>query len=257
MVGKNSDAAQNSKNESAKSQKASARGKQSVEEMLASIQEIGRSNREIMEQMEDSNKEFSEIATVIATIGERTKVINEIVFQTKLLSFNASVEAARAGEHGQGFSVVADEIGNLASMSGKAATEISSILDQSISKVGNIITNNQSRIKVLVETGKEKLSIGIKTAYKCDMVLDEILENVSKVDSMVMEIATASKEQSKGVQEITSAMSQLDQANQQNTNISQNSSVAATELSKQALELEHVASELVALIEGSSMETVA
>ncbi len=257
MVGKNSDAAQNSKNESAKSQKASARGKQTVEEMLESIQEIGRSNREIMEQMEESNKEFSEIATVIATIGERTKVINEIVFQTKLLSFNASVEAARAGEHGQGFSVVADEIGNLASMSGKAATEISSILDQSISKVGNIITNNQSRIKVLVETGKEKLSIGIKTAEKCDMVLDEILENVSKVDSMVMEIATASKEQSKGVQEITSAMSQLDQANQQNTNISQNSSVAATELSKQALELEHVASELVALIEGSSMETVA
>lgn len=255
MVVKNSDAAQISKDESSKSQQASTRGKQSVEEMLRSIQEIGESNNEIMKQMEDSNKEFSEIAQVIATIGEKTKIINEIVLQTKLLSFNASVEAARAGEHGKGFSVVASEIGNLASMSGKAATEISEILDQSISKVDNIVIQTQSKIKTLVENGKIKLSTGISTAEKCDMVLNEILQNVSKVDNMVLEIATASKEQSRGVQEITSAMSQLDQANQQNSTISKNSTEAASQLSRQAMELERVASELMAFIEGDSLES--
>lgn len=251
MVEKNSDAAQSSKEESAKSQQASQRGKRSVEEMLVSIKEIGMSNNEIMQQMEQTNKEFSEIVGVISTIAEKTKVINDIVFQTKLLSFNASVEAARAGEHGQGFSVVADEVGNLAEMSGKAATEISSILDQSIRKVEGIIQSTQGRIKTLVENGKEKLSTGIKTAERCDVVLDEILENVGKVDKMVYEIASASKEQSRGVQEITSAMSQIDQANQQNTNISHDSSVAATQLSKQAHELEDVANELKMLIEGA------
>lgn len=253
MVVKNSDAVQTSKDESAKSQQASTRGKQTVEEMLRSIQEIGKSNNEIMKQMEESNKEFSEIAKVIATIGEKTKIINEIVFQTKLLSFNASVEAARAGEHGNGFSVVASEIGSLASMSGKAAEEISKILTQSIAKVDNIISNTQSRINVLVENGKDKLITGINTAEKCDLVLDEILKNVSKVDSMVFDIATASKEQSRGVQEITSAMSQLDLANQQNTTISQDSTESATQLNKQAAELEHVASELITFIEGDSL----
>ncbi len=252
MVEKNSDSAQSSKEESAKSQKASERGKRSVEEMLVSIKEIGMSNNEIMQQMEQTNREFSEIVGVISTIAEKTKVINDIVFQTKLLSFNASVEAARAGEHGQGFSVVADEVGNLAEMSGKAATEISSILDQSIRKVEGIIQSTQGRIKTLVENGKEKLSTGIKTAERCDVALDEILENVGNVDKMVYEIASASKEQSRGVQEITSAMSQIDQANQQNTNISHDSSVAATQLSKQAHELEDVANELKMLIEGAS-----
>lgn len=255
MVEKNSDSAQSSKEESAKSQKASERGKRSVEEMLVSIKEIGMSNNEIMQQMEQTNKEFSEIVGVISTIAEKTKVINDIVFQTKLLSFNASVEAARAGEHGQGFSVVADEVGNLAEMSGKAATEISSILDQSIRKVEGIIQSTQNRVKVLVENGKEKLSTGIKTAERCDVVLDEILENVGNVDKMVYEIASASKEQSRGVQEITSAMSQIDQANQQNTNISHDSSVAATQLSKQAHELEDVANELKMLIEGTGTGT--
>ncbi len=253
MVVKNSDAVQTSKDESAKSQQASTRGKQTVEEMLRSIQEIGKSNNEIMKQMEESNKEFSEIAKVISTIGEKTKIINEIVFQTKLLSFNASVEAARAGEHGNGFSVVASEIGNLASMSGKAAEEISGILAQSIAKVDNIVSETQSKIKVLVENGKDKLNTGISTAEKCDLVLDEILENVSKVDNMVFDIATASQEQSRGVQEITSAMSQLDLANQQNSTISQDSTESATQLNRQAAELEHVASELMAFIEGDSL----
>jgi len=203
-----------------------------------------------MVQMEESNKEFAEIVKVISAIGEKTKVINDIVFQTKLLSFNASVEAARAGEHGKGFAVVAEEVGNLASMSGKAATEISEMLGHSIKKVESIVESTQSKIKTLVEKGKEKLSSGIKTAEKCDVALDEVLENVAKVDEMISEIATASKEQSRGIQEITGAMSQLDQANQQNTDISQNSSVAATQLSRQAADLKEVVAQLMLLIEG-------
>ena len=74
---------------------------------------------------------------LISEIGNKTKVINDIVFQTKLLSFNASVEAARAGEHGKGFSVVAEEVGNLAHMSGNSAKEITQLLESSINRVNN------------------------------------------------------------------------------------------------------------------------
>jgi methyl-accepting chemotaxis protein len=89
--------------------------------------------------MNKSNDEISSIVKVIAEIGDKTKVINDIVFQTKLLSFNASVEAARAGEQGKGFAVVAEEVGNLATMSGKAAEEISSMLGDSMGKVELIV----------------------------------------------------------------------------------------------------------------------
>ena len=79
-----------------------------------------------------------EILGYIKSIEEKTKVINDIVFQTKLLSFNASVEAARAGEQGKGFAVVAEEVGNLATMSGTSAEEISKLLESSISHIESI-----------------------------------------------------------------------------------------------------------------------
>lgn len=102
--------------------------------MIHSITEISESNDRIMSQVADGNRKISEIVQVISEIGNKTKVINDIVFQTKLLSFNASVEAARAGEHGKGFAVVAEEVGNLAQMSGNAAKEISDMLNGSVSR---------------------------------------------------------------------------------------------------------------------------
>ena len=122
MINKNTEASESSKEFSENSEKVAVKGKESVDNMIQAITEISDSNSEIMDAMNQSNKEMAEIVNVIAEIGEKTKVINDIVFQTKLLSFNASVEAARAGEHGKGFSVVAEEVGNLAQMSGKCGS---------------------------------------------------------------------------------------------------------------------------------------
>ncbi len=250
MVAKNSDAAQSSKSVSLKSQNASTTGKDRVSEMLLAIQDISDSNGEVMEQMRESNREFTQIVQVISQIGEKTKVINDIVFQTKLLSFNASVEAARAGEHGKGFAVVAEEVGNLATMSGKAATEISSMLDESIKKVEKIVDDTKVKVERLVEKGKDKLDDGKDKGEKCDAALDEILENVSSVNEMVGEIAYASNEQSQGVQEITKAMAQLDQVTQQNSSIAQQASSHATQLSGHVGELEQAVLRLSGVIHG-------
>ena len=80
--------------------------------------------------------------SIIQEIEDKTKAIDEIVFQTKLLSFNASVEAERAGEHGRGFSVVAQEVGNLAQLSGKSAAEINEILKRKY-KSGEVYKRRQ------------------------------------------------------------------------------------------------------------------
>jgi methyl-accepting chemotaxis protein len=234
MVSRNAENAEKSQNVAVESQNNAEKGKGVVRDMIDSIQQIDQSNANIMSQIEESNRQMSEIVKLIADIGNKTKVINEIVFQTKLLSFNASVEAARAGEHGKGFAVVAEEVGNLAQMSGSAAAEITTILDRSISRVESIVEDTKSKVEALVIVGKEKVSSGTAVAHQCGEVLDEIVDGAVNVSQMVSEISAGSQEQSRGVTEINKAMLQLNQITNQNTTASQESSAAAERLSKQA-----------------------
>jgi methyl-accepting chemotaxis protein len=248
MVQRNADAAASSSKVSEKSSQAAMRGKETVDNMLSSISDISQSNEEIADEMKRNNHEVSKIVDVISQIGEKTKVINDIVFQTKLLSFNASVEAARAGKHGKGFAVVAEEVGNLASMSGKAAKEITDMLESSIHQVTDIVENTKQNVEGLVSKSKAKVEYGNKVANDCSESLDEILQNVTTVNEMVREIATASNEQSTGVREVTSAIQQLDQTTHQNTNVAQKSSVMATTLRGQADGLNSAVAELMDLV---------
>nr|BDT28084.1 methyl-accepting chemotaxis protein [Bacteriovorax sp. HI3] len=250
MVAKNSDNANSTATTSGVSQQKAADGKLVVEKMINSMGAIDKSNTMIMEQVNYSNNRIAEIVKVIEEIGHKTKVINDIVFQTKLLSFNASVEAARAGEHGKGFAVVAEEVGNLAAMSGNAAKEIGSLLDDSINKVNEIVSETKTKVEKLIVEGKNTVETGGVVARECGDVLEEIVQNVSSVSHMAAEIATASQEQSKGVDEITKAMGQLDQATQQNASTSQECASAAEELSAQAESLRKAVGQLVLTING-------
>lgn len=251
MISKATENAQTTSETSSESHKKAEEGRGSVDQMLSSMDEISQSNEAILTQINESNRQMSDIVKVIQDIGNRTKVINEIVFQTKLLSFNASVEAARAGEHGKGFAVVAEEVGNLAQMSGNAAKEITDMLDASISKVEGIVRDTQQKVESLVQSGKEKVETGVTVARQCSDVLNEIVQNVSRVSGLSQEISQASKEQAQGVNEINKAMSQLDTVTQQNAATSEEAASAAEELSAQAESLKASVEELMAVISGN------
>lgn len=250
MVTKNSDNAKNAAGISTQSQLSAEKGKQVVEQMIRSMDDINQSNNNIMDQINHSNSEIESIVRVIQEIGAKTKVINEIVFQTKLLSFNASVEAARAGENGKGFAVVAEEVGSLAQMSGNAAKEISDLLDGSIQRVESIVNDTKSKVSILIEDGRSKVEVGTDIAKQCGDVLNEIVSNVAQVTQMAGEISVASQEQAAGVNEITKAMGQLDQATQQNAATSEQVANSAENLSTQASYLKHTVDQLMATIEG-------
>lgn len=252
MVQRNADGASESANVSAKSTQAANRGKDTVRSMIKSMNDIAASNDEIASEMKKNTDDIVKIVNVISQIGEKTQVINDIVFQTKLLSFNASVEAARAGEHGKGFAVVAEEVGNLASMSGKAALEITGMLDSSISEVTKIVETTKKKMEVLTSSSQSKIDQGTKTAKECEEALDEILTNVNSANAMVKEIATASDEQSTGIQEITRAMQQLDQATHQNSMVAQESSEMSITLKSQADRLNDLVHDLMEIISGTS-----
>ncbi len=250
MIAKATHAAKSASDSSSESQTKAERGKATVDQMLQSMNEISSSNEAIMKQVDASNQQMADIVNVIHGIAEKTKVINDIVFQTKLLSFNASVEAARAGENGKGFAVVAEEVGSLAQMSGNAAKEISDMLTGSISAVEKVVEETKSKVEILIAQGKQKVESGTVVAKQCADVLNEIVNNVTMVSGLSSDISSASQEQSLGVNEINKAMSQLDTVTQQNASTSAQVSDATKHLASQAEILKGSVDELVVTVEG-------
>lgn len=250
MVSKNASSAESTRNISLDSQKKAMDGKEVVLQMVNAIEQISQSNLQIGTQIESSNREMTEITKVIAEIESKTKVINDIVFQTKLLSFNASVEAARAGEHGKGFAVVAEEVGNLAQMSGSASQSITEILREGTQRVQEIIERSSSQIERLLQDNKAKIAGGVQTAERCRAVLDELVDNVTQVAEMASNIAVASQEQSHGIREVNSAVSQLGTVVEETNTSSQSLSTASLSLLGQTETMNNVVKELTAAVAG-------
>lgn len=252
MVGKNAEGAEQSKRLSITNTEKSDEGKTAASEMLLAMQEISHGTDDISHEVGQSNAQMNEIIHAISEINEKTKIINEIVFQTKLLSFNASVEAARAGEHGKGFAVVAEEIGNLAKMSGNSSREISELLNQSTANINQIIKSSKDNINRVVSLTKEKVNFGIRLANKCEEILVDVSAKSNEVKSSSIEVYTASLEQEKGVKEISSAMNMLDKSNQEIASTAFQSSQVAEELNTQSINLKNYVDELNDFVKGQS-----
>ncbi len=254
MVAVSAENASSASNLSSDSQKQAEEGKRSVVNVKSRIESIHKNNENLIGCVDENNQEIESITTIIDGISEKTKVINDIVFQTKLLSFNASVEAARAGEHGKGFAVVAEEVGALAEMSGKAAFEITELLEQSISQVHDTVNKSKSKIQAIIDEGKTSVDEGLKEIMVCDDVFGGILTSFHAVNQSVQEIASSSTEQSNGVNEITTAIHQLDNVTQQNTAIAHQSSTKATELRTFSGNLADIVRKVQGLVFGSANE---
>lgn len=249
-VEKNSETCMSSKSFSEQSKVEANEGKITIQKMDKAIEDISKTQKNFGFQIEKSDTEISKIIPIISNISEKTKIINEIVFQTKLLSFNASVEAARAGEHGKGFSVVAEEVGALAQVSGEAAKAISEMLITGTQKIKEIINSNKEKTNQLLEMGNTKTKVGTVIASECNESLTQIIKNVSNVDALISGIASASGEQSKGVNEISISMNELDKVTQHNSNVAQTTSIHANNLKKQAFDMENLIQDLIFMING-------
>lgn len=255
MVMKNVEYSEKSQEISQINQTAVHNGQTAVQEMVTSVETIRQSINEIVDHMNKSNEEISDLSRIINEIGEKTKVINDIVFQTRLLSFNASVEAARSGEHGRGFSVVAEEIGKLAEVSGKSAQEISHILQLSTKKANEVIKKSKEGAESLLKTGIDNVNDGTEKAHLCERIFNEIYDHSQKVNEMLGEISTASREQEVGIGEVNRAIHLLNEATSSSQIIAQENSALAQTMNSEAQQLEDIVEELENMIKSKNKTT--
>ena len=221
--------------------------------MLArKMEEISESNFDIASQVEVSNQALKNIVSVIKEIGIKTQVINDIVFQTKLLSFNAAVEAARAGEHGKGFAVVADEIGNLAQMSGEAAKVITAMLAESTSQVEKIVSESRQKVTSLIDLGSQKIEEGVLAAKDSEKLLERVSSSIAEIDVMASEISNSSADQARGLGEIAAAITELGSLTQDSVLITSEAAGSAQELFTSAQGLSSAAQTLLETVLGKS-----
>lgn len=254
MTEKTSDNARESLKRAELSQKASSKGQDAIDQMVTAISDIATSNASMNAQIKKGNTEIQEIVNLILEIGQKTKLIDDIVFQTKLLSFNVSVEAARAGEHGKGFAVVAEEMSTLADMSGRASKEISSMLTATTQKAMSVVESNKANVDKLMTVGEEKLTIGSHVVKTCKVALDEIIHYVDEMCTMIRETTHSTQEQARGVAEINKAMGQIDTVTSQNAHASKECSEAAVQLMSEVEKTKEVIDDLMKVIHGKVQE---
>ncbi len=177
------------------------------------------SMRLLTASMEEISKASEETSKII-------KTIDEIAFQTNLLALNAAVEAARAGEAGAGFAVVADEVRNLAMRAAEAAKNTT----------------------VLIEGTVKKVRDGSGLVTKTSEAFGELGDSTAKVATLIVEIATASKEQSLGIDQVSTGMNQTEQVIQKNSANAEQTAAASKEMNSQAEQMKGLVARLVALV---------
>ncbi|TXJ02228.1 MAG: HAMP domain-containing protein [Aquabacterium sp.] len=187
----------------------SANAAQQAHALVEQASATARRGGEVMDRVVNN---MDGIAQASRKIGDIIGVIDGIAFQTNILALNAAVEAARAGEQGRGFAVVAGEVRTLAQRSAEAAREIKSLIGASVTQV-------ESGTQLVQDAGK---------------TMQEIVNDVVRVSSVISEISAAAAEQSSSIGQINQAVSHLDQMTQQNAALVEESTAAAASLTEQA-----------------------
>ena len=193
-----------------------AHSSQSADEMASHAHSVTQSSQTGIELAQKTSTSMDELSSEVSTINDAITIIDQIAFQTNILSLNAAVEAATAGEAGKGFAVVAQEVRNLAARSAEAANEI----------------------KALVESANAKAKDGKTVSAEMIEGFNELNGTINTTINLIEDVANASKEQQEAMSQITDTVNALDQATQQNASLASDISNMANSTEELALKLQ-------------------
>lgn len=202
--------AQDTQGKSQDSARAAETGKKSIQEILSFLDHLIENSRKLEEIIKSGQSEFQSILKVVEAIQDKTKGIHDIVFNIKLLSFNASVEAARAGTAGKGFSVVASEIERLARQSGETASAIDQILVASRDQVNSIVERNQVRTSENLEGLRKQIAGGTELGKNSLAMFEEIASTIEAVGSKSVQVLETCTSQAQTFAHVDAVAKDLD-----------------------------------------------
>jgi len=235
LTRRNGESAESAQTLSTETRTAAEKGARRTEEMQGAMESIKQASDEMAVAIRDIKTSSDDVSKII-------KTIDEIAFQTNILALNAAIEAARAGEAGAGFAVVAEEVRSLAARSAGAARETAQMIEASVAQSNRGVAVNE---KVVTQIGEiVTKSSGIRAS------LEHIVKKARETDTLISTIATASKEQTAGLQQINHAVSEMDKLTQNNAGEAEETASAAEELSAQSGELQTTVGALIAMVNG-------
>ncbi len=192
-----------------------------------------------MNEIQSTTSDLKHIVDVIEGIRAKTTVINDIVFKTQLLAFNASIEAARAGQHGKGFAVVADEVRDLSNHAGQAANDIE-----------NLIAESHRNVSRVVNVVSERIAEGDAISRESLQQFMEIAEDIKMISASIDEVYGAGQEQASGINQTVKAMDQLNEAAQNNASAASMIVSLANEVKNSSSFLQGSGSRITMLVSG-------
>lgn len=217
---------------------------QAMDSVTTAVQEIDVVFNKNVKELQMRSEKIMKMADLIKSVNDKTKIIDEIVFQTKLLSFNASIEAARAGEHGKGFSVVAEEVGNLAKISGQAATEISDLLKSSQDEIIEVVTEIRENINQMNSKGQSAVKEGVRLSADSQKAMKEMLAVMENVKENFVQIEQIAQEQSLGVTNISQAIQDLNSTTQSGAQVARQTHTMADSFAERSQLLSNLVDEV-------------
>jgi methyl-accepting chemotaxis protein len=235
MTKRNAESAQHAQTLSGETKSAAEMGAARTEEMQVAMQSIQQASQEMGQAIDGIKASSTNVSKII-------KTIDEIAFQTNILALNAAVEAARAGEAGMGFSVVAEEVRSLAQRCANAAKETEQMIATSVAQSALGVEVNQ-KVANHISTISQK-SLGVRES------LNHIVTKAREVDSLVSTIAISSKEQSTGLEQISIAVTQMDQVTQRNAAGAEETACITQEMNAQSVELRSTVQHLFKVVTG-------
>lgn len=191
-------------------------GKESLTQVEGSFDDLLKAKDQLLIEIKKNNEQFKYVFNIINSISSKTALIDDIVMQTKLLSFNASVEAARAGEQGKGFVVVSEEIGNLARTSGSASKEISELLTQSKQETEKILAESVKNMSQVAENIESKILNSRELVKTSIDAFEAIAEKTSEVSRLAHDVSSSAKDEVTSVTEISKAVDIINQTSHRN-----------------------------------------
>ncbi len=236
----------------ANSEQTAKQGDKVIDKMIDEIKEIGLAGEKFINQVKNGNQKMAGVADRLDEISKKTTLINEIVFSTKLLSFNASVEAARAGEQGKGFAVVAEEIGILAQNSGAISNEINGIVESSVEEVKNIVNELLTTTEFLAKENNEKIESASNVGLECKDSLKRILNCSHEVNETVAQISASSSEQALAVKDIADSVKKIEALSYENKNAAGKNAEYSIQMKEEVSRIVSSAKEMNVLLKGTT-----